>query len=65
MLIVELKEGDNIDKALKKLKRKFEKTGIAKQVKARQFYVKPSEKEREKKAKSLYKQQRITKSLNA
>ena len=48
-----------------KFKRKFEKTGIAKQVKARQFYVKPSEKEREKKAKSLYKQQRITKSLNA
>jgi small subunit ribosomal protein S21 len=41
MLIVELKEGDSIDKALKKLKRKYEKTGVAREVKARQFYVKP------------------------
>ena len=28
MIIVQVKEGDNIEKALKKFKRKFEKTGI-------------------------------------
>ncbi|HOB77029.1 MAG TPA: 30S ribosomal protein S21 [Bacteroidales bacterium] len=65
MLIVELKEGDSIDKALKKLKRKYEKTGVAREVKARQFYVKPSEREREKKSRALYMQRRITKSMNA
>ena len=29
MIIVQVKEGDNIEKALKKFKRKFEKTGTA------------------------------------
>ncbi len=31
MIIVQVKEGDNIEKALKKFKRKFEKTGIVKE----------------------------------
>ena len=30
MIVVPLKEGENIEKALKKFKRKFEKTGVAK-----------------------------------
>ena len=28
MIVVPLKEGENIEKALKKFKRKFEKTGV-------------------------------------
>ena len=30
MLIVQIKEGDTIEKALKKYKKKFEKTGVVK-----------------------------------
>ena len=32
MIIVPLKEGENIERALKKFKRKFEKTGIVKEL---------------------------------
>ena len=31
MIVVPIKEGENIEKALKKLKRKFEKTGVVKE----------------------------------
>ena len=31
MIIVPVKEGENIEKALKKFKRKFEKTGVVKE----------------------------------
>ena len=42
MIIVPVKEGENIEKALKKFKRKFEKTGVVKELRARQQYDKPS-----------------------
>ena len=42
MIIVQVKEGDNIDKALKKFKRKFEKTGIVRELRSRQAFEKPS-----------------------
>lgn len=42
MIIVPVKEGENIEKALKKFKRKFEKTGVIKELRARQQYDKPS-----------------------
>ena len=42
MIIVPIKEGDNIEKALKKFKRKFEKVGIVKELRNRQAYSKPS-----------------------
>ena len=32
MIIVPLKEGENIERALKKFKRKFEKTGVIKEL---------------------------------
>ena len=32
MIIVPVKEGENIEKALKKFKRKFEKTGVVKEL---------------------------------
>jgi len=34
MIIVQLKEGENIERALKKFKRKFEKTGVVKELRA-------------------------------
>ena len=42
MIIVPLKEGENIERALKKFKRKFEKTGIVKELRDRQAFTKPS-----------------------
>ena len=32
MIVVPVKEGENIEKALKKFKRKFEKTGVVKEL---------------------------------
>ncbi len=42
MLIIPVKEGESIDRALKKYKRKFERTGIVKQLRAKQHYTKKS-----------------------
>ena len=57
MIIIPVKEGENIDKALKKFKRKFEKTGVVKELRERQKYTKPSIKNREMKLKAIYIQQ--------
>ena len=42
MIIVPVKDGENIERALKKFKRKFEKTGVVKELRSRQQYNKPS-----------------------
>ena len=42
MIIVPVKENENIERALKKFKRKFEKTGVVKELRARQQFNKPS-----------------------
>lgn len=42
MIIVPVKDGENIERALKKFKRKFEKTGVVKELRARQQFDKPS-----------------------
>lgn len=57
MIIVPIKEGESIDRALKKYKRKFEKTGVVKELRERQKYTKPSIKNRQEKLKAIYVQQ--------
>ena len=57
MIIVPVKEGENIDRALKKLKRKFEKTGVVKELRERQKFTKPSIKHRVAIQKAIYIQQ--------
>jgi len=42
MIIVPVKEGENIERALKKFKRKFERTGVVKELRRRQQFDKPS-----------------------
>lgn len=42
MIIVQLKEGENIERALKKFKRKYERTGVVKELRGRQAFAKPS-----------------------
>jgi small subunit ribosomal protein S21 len=42
MLIIPVKDGENIDRALKRFKRKFDRTGTMRQLRARQAFTKPS-----------------------
>ena len=42
MIVVPVKEGENIERALKKFKRKFEKTGVVKELRRRLQFDKPS-----------------------
>lgn len=54
MLIIPLKEGENIERALKKYKKKFERTGILKELRSRQHFTKPSVENRQMKLKAAY-----------
>ena len=54
MIVVPVKEGENIEKALKKFKRKFEKTGVVKELRARQQFDKPSVLNRLKRERAVY-----------
>jgi ribosomal protein S21 len=57
MIIVPIKEGENIEKALKKFKRKFEKTGIVRELRNRKTFVKKSVARRDEIKKAIYVQQ--------
>ncbi|MBR1935516.1 MAG: 30S ribosomal protein S21 [Muribaculaceae bacterium] len=54
MIIVPVKEGENIERALKKFKRKYERTGIVKELRTRQQFNKPSVVKRKKMMKAVY-----------
>ena len=54
MIIVPVKEGENIERALKKFKRKFEKTGAVRELRARKNFEKPSVKKRAAMQKAIY-----------
>lgn len=54
MIIVPVKEGENIERALKKFKRKFEKTGTVKELRRRQAFVKPSVEKRKQRIHAVY-----------
>ena len=56
MLIVPVKEGENIERSLKKYKKKFEKTGVMRELRKRKEFIKPSVKLRQQKIKAAYKQ---------
>ena len=57
MIIVPIKEGENIERALKKFKRKFEKTGAVREMRSRKNFEKPSVKKRVALQKAIYVQQ--------
>jgi small subunit ribosomal protein S21 len=54
MLIIKLKEGENIEKALKRFKRRVNETKLIPQLRERQQFVKPSVEKRETKKKAIY-----------
>jgi small subunit ribosomal protein S21 len=55
MIIIQIKENESIDRALKRFKKKFERTGTVRQLRARQAYIKPSVRKRETIKKAVYK----------
>ncbi|MEZ4917476.1 MAG: 30S ribosomal protein S21 [Saprospiraceae bacterium] len=57
MLIVPVKDGETIDKALKKYKRKFERAGILKELRRRKNFTKPSIERRAEVLKAIYKEE--------
>ena len=54
MIIVPIKEGENIERALKKFKRKFEKTGAIRELRSRKTFEKKSVKRRDEIKKAIY-----------
>jgi len=54
MIVIPIKEGENIDRALKKFKRKFEKTGVIRELRERQAFMKPSVRRRNEVKKAVY-----------
>ena len=54
MLIIPIKDGENIDRALKRYKRKFDKTGTVRQLRSRTAFTKPSVKRRVQIQKAAY-----------
>mgnify|MGYP003735053519 CR=1 FL=1 len=60
MLIIDSKDCENIDKALKKYKKKFEKSKVLLQLRERQSFIKPSVRRRGQVLKAIYKQQLAT-----
>lgn len=57
MLITIVKEGENIDRALKRFKNKFRKTKVLYELRDRQQYTKPSDQRRQNKQKAVYREQ--------
>jgi len=57
MLIIPVKEGENIDRAVKRFKKKFDKTGTMRQLRKRKQYIKPSVRRREELKKAIYSNQ--------
>lgn len=57
MIIVNVKENESIDKALKRFKKKFEKTGILKELRSRTAFEKPSVSRRNEIIRAAYREQ--------
>ena len=56
MLIIPVKEGENIERALKKYKKKYDKTNVMKELRSRKEFEKPSITKRQQKIKAAYRQ---------
>ena len=61
MIIVNVKENESIDKALKRFKKKFEKTGVLKEIRSRSYFEKPSVSRRNEVLRAAYREQFLSK----
>jgi small subunit ribosomal protein S21 len=58
MLIIDVKDGESIERALKKYKRKYDRSGVMKELRRRKQFTKPSVMRRNEKLKAAYKQKK-------
>ena len=56
MLIIPVKEGENIERALKRYKKKYDRTGVVRELRTRKEFTKPSVTSRQARIKAAYKQ---------
>lgn len=56
MLIINVKEEESIDRALKRYKRKFQRTGLLKEIRRRKNFTKPSVERRNQVLNAVYRQ---------
>lgn len=56
MIVVNIKDNESIDKALKRFKKKFEKTGVLKELRSRTSYEKPSVTRRNEVLRAVYRE---------
>ena len=64
MIKVIVQDTESLDKALKRFKKKYEKAGILKEFRRRQFFVKPSVDKKMDKERSIRKTKRIAEEEN-
>ncbi len=58
MVGIIIQENENIDRAIRRFKKKYERSGILKEVKKRAYFTKPSVQKRMKKIKAIRRGQR-------
>ncbi|MCB0505016.1 MAG: 30S ribosomal protein S21 [Cyclobacteriaceae bacterium] len=61
MIIINVKENESIDRALKRFKKKFERTGVLRELRSRTAYEKPSVTRRNIKLRAAYRQKMYAK----
>ncbi|MEY2963701.1 MAG: hypothetical protein RL754_962 [Bacteroidota bacterium] len=54
MLVINVKEGESIERALKRYKRKHSSTGVVRKLRNDRYYTKPTEAKRRMMAKAAY-----------
>jgi len=59
MIIQHVKEGENLERSLSAFKKKFQRIGVVKELRARKMYLKPSVVRRQKKLKAVLRQKYI------
>ena len=63
MLVIPVKEGENIERALKRYKKKYDKTGVMRELRSRKEFRKPSVELRQEMIKASYKQRMQSKEM--
>lgn len=63
MIIIPIKEGENIERALKKFKKKFERTGVLKTLRERKHFTKPSVKKKKEIEKAVYREKMLKREI--
>ncbi|SDL74625.1 small subunit ribosomal protein S21 [Catalinimonas alkaloidigena] len=56
MIVINVKDNESIDRALKRFKKKFERTGVLREIRSRAYFEKPSVARRTEKLRAIYRE---------